>query len=773
MSVIPILSNEKLRQAALNSYHILDSATESDFDDLAELASAICKTPIALIGFIDDNRHWFKAHKGTELTESEKSISFCAHAIASPKEIMVVEDATQDIRFKENPVVTGMNLTFYAGVPLVSSDGFALGTLCVFDQQARSLLPEQEKALRILGRQVMDKLELRKKVWELEAANLQIAKLNIAMENHRAELQLASEETAVLNEELRTTNEELLAINEEMAAVNEEMTAMNEELKEAYLQQEELNSRLKVKQKKIKGALEQISLAKQAAQLGMFDLDVPNDKLVWDERCKELFGVSASKEVAYTTDFVEGLHPEDRDKTLKAVADAYDQLLTFGKYDVEYRTIGADDGQVRFVRAIGQVFFDEHRQPQRFIGTVMDITEAANARIEILKNRAELQETNEELAATNEELAATNEELQSIHEEMLINQEQLKENEGRLRLITDNISQLVWMADPAGDIYWYNERWYQYTGKSSEDMKGRGWQMVHHPDYVKQVTLKYEACMTSENIWEDTFPLLGADGQYRWFLSRAVPFKNDAGEVVSWFGTNTDVTEQKQDDQRKNDFISMVSHELKTPLTSTIGYVQVTQNRAIKKDDALTSGMMERAGKQLGKMTSMINGFLNVSRLESGKIHIDKQPFDMASLIKEVEEEHMTHVTGHRVVFSLVQPSIIVADRDKIGQVINNFISNALKYSPVNSTITVTCETEGDQIQVAVKDQGMGIPATEQPRLFERYYRVKGDHMTSISGFGIGLYLCKEIIDRHRGNIGVDSIPDNGSTFWFTLPAEN
>ncbi|WP_342648318.1 ATP-binding protein [Mucilaginibacter sp. CSA2-8R] len=766
---VPLPDNEIARQDALLSYQILDTASEKDFDDIAELASAICQTPIALVGFLDDKRHWFKAKKGTELSESGKDISFCAHAIASTQPIMLVEDTRQDQRFKQNPIVTGMGIAFYAGVPLVNNQGFSLGTLCVFDVESRKLSDSQQMALQLLGRQVIDKLELRKKVIELETANQRIVQLNQDLESRKEDLQTANEETAVVNEELRTSNEELLAINNELTTLNEEMLSMNEELRNSYDEQEYLNNQLKASEFTLKAAFEQAKLAKQAAQLGLFDLDVVNDKLVWDERCKELFGVSANQHVTYTTDFVQGLHPDDREHTLQAVSNAYNQTLTGGRYDVEYRTVGVDDGRIRHVRAIGQVFFNDLRVPQRFIGSVMDITDTVAAREELLNKEADLQQINEELATSNEELISTNEELQSTNEQLMQVQQQLQENEAQLRLITDNMAQLAWMADASGTAYWFNERWYQYTGDIQVDTKSNSWQNLLHPDYAPQIIKKYNQYISHGDTWEDTFPLLGANGQYRWFLSRSVPYRNAAGFIEKWFGTCTDVTEQRRDDQRKNDFISMVSHELKTPLTSTIGYIQVSRSRAAKNGDELMAGLMNKAAKQLAKMTTMINGFLNVSRLESGKIHINKQKFDMAALLQEVEEETLTTINSHRIIFTPASSVWLSADRDKIGQVINNYISNAAKYSPAGTTIKIDYILESNKLRLSVKDEGIGIPSEEQGQLFERYYRVKGQQTKDIAGFGIGLYLCREIIEHHKGEVGVSSEVGEGSTFWFTI----
>lgn len=174
--------NELERLNALASYHIMDSGEEEDFDAIASIASAICQTPISLITFIDEKRQWFKSHVGTDLTENFRDLSFCTHVIAGAEDLMIVPDATQDERFAGNPVVTEANVTFYAGVPLVNEDGFALGTLCVLDQQTHDFNELQINALKALAKQVVDKIELRRKVLNLEKANQDLLNANVLIQ---------------------------------------------------------------------------------------------------------------------------------------------------------------------------------------------------------------------------------------------------------------------------------------------------------------------------------------------------------------------------------------------------------------------------------------------------------------------------------------------------------------------------------------------------------------------------------------------------------------
>jgi two-component system sensor histidine kinase VicK len=351
-------------------------------------------------------------------------------------------------------------------------------------------------------------------------------------------------------------------------------------------------------------AYEQARLSKEAAELGTFDLDMEKGTMEWDARCRLLFGISHKDDVTFEKDFIEGLHPEDRDRILAIIETVFDRSASNGVYDVEYRTIGVEDKRLRWVRAKGQAYFDAADKPVRFIGSVLEITE------------------------------------------------------------------------------------------------------------------------------------------------------------------------QKQDELRKNDFIAMVSHELKTPLTSLTALIQVTQAKLKSADDAFLKIAMGKANMQAKKMGSMINGFLNLSRLQSGKLHLNLQRFNFDDLLRDVIEETQVTASRHEIIFPTCKQVTVDADKDKIGHVISNLLSNAIKYSPDGVKIEVKCQVISERVQVSVKDEGVGIKESDIPNLFSRYYRVESSNMQQIAGFGIGLYLSAEIVQAHMGKIWVESEFSNGSTFYFSLPID-
>ncbi|MFD2966547.1 ATP-binding protein [Sphingobacterium bambusae] len=256
----------------------------------------------------------------------------------------------------------------------------------------------------------------------------------------------------------------------------------------------------------------------------------------------------------------------------------------------------------------------------------------------------------------------------------------------------------------------------------------------------------------------------------RWLRVMAKVHFNAQGEPLKLFGLVMDITEQKNDEQRKNDFIAMVSHELKTPITSAQGYTQLIQRKAEESGNVFLGSLADKAFTQLGRMSKLINGFLNLSRLESGKIGIHRERFDFKALINEVVEDARATIPTHTVQVDKCTNIDVCADRDKIQQVLNNLISNAVKYSTVGTNILISCERMGSFLKTQVRDQGIGIDSETISLVFDRFYRVESTPTEHISGFGIGLYICKEIIDRHQGKIWAESTLGIGTVFSFTLP---
>jgi len=346
------------------------------------------------------------------------------------------------------------------------------------------------------------------------------------------------------------------------------------------------------------------------------------------------------------------------------------------------------------------------------------------------------------------------------------------ENENRLLLATEAAAMATWDLGLREQTFVCSPRMNEIFGHAPDasltHLELR--QQVDADDMRNVVVPAYfRALETGNYIYEVRIYL--PDGTLRWIKTQGIVVYDDKKEPVRMLGTVIDITDTKRDEIRKNDFIAMASHELKTPLTSIKAYIQILTKRLIPFNDGFVNITLQKAGNQVIKMTDLIHSFLDLSRLESGKLQLKLGVFDMNELVAETIAETQLLSPGHPIEFEPGRQLFVKADAEKIGQVIGNLLSNALKYSDKESVITVTCTNENNNVKVLVTDKGIGIKAKDQERLFQRFYRVESDKMKNISGFGIGLYLSSEIIQRHKGSIGVQSEEGRGATFYFTLPA--
>lgn len=223
--------------------------------------------------------------------------------------------------------------------------------------------------------------------------------------------------------------------------------------------------------------------------------------------------------------------------------------------------------------------------------------------------------------------------------------------------------------------------------------------------------------------------------------------------------------------RKKDEFMSVASHELKTPITSVKGALQIVE-RFILKDEKMKTvqPFVIQANKQVNKLTEIINDLLDITKIQSGQLELYKTDFIIKDLLQECLEQISFHLNSHQVVFEGNADQKIHADKLRVEQVINNLISNAIKYSPGKDKIIITAEKIDNDVRISVKDFGIGIDKEKIPFIFGRFFRVE-ETSQSFSGLGLGLYISSEIISRHNGKIGVDSSPGNGSTFWVTIPA--
>ncbi|EOR96060.1 response regulator receiver sensor signal transduction histidine kinase [Arcticibacter svalbardensis MN12-7] len=346
-------------------------------------------------------------------------------------------------------------------------------------------------------------------------------------------------------------------------------------------------------------------------------------------------------------------------------------------------------------------------------------------------------------------------------------QTELKERVQELRSILESIPQIAFTAKSNGVIEFVNQHWLNYSTAQEKFP-------VAHPDdpnieekwkdaISRNVPLEMEVRI--KNLYED---------EYHCHLLRTTPIK-EAGVIVKWVGTFTDIEDQKKAEMRKDEFLSIASHELKTPLTSIKAYMQLLE-RAFSselKTSKVSANYLQRAQFQVDKLHSLIADLLDISKIESGKLKFNEKVFNFENLLANSID--IIRQTNHEVTIIRkgTVDKFVYGDEIRIEQVILNYLTNAIKYSPDNKEVIVenSLTPEGDII-VRVIDSGIGISSDKHAQIFNKYYRVD-ETSNRFQGLGIGLYICSEIIKRHHGSFGVDSSPGKGSSFYFSIPVHN
>ncbi|KFC19074.1 PAS domain-containing sensor histidine kinase [Epilithonimonas lactis] len=360
--------------------------------------------------------------------------------------------------------------------------------------------------------------------------------------------------------------------------------------------------------------------------------------------------------------------------------------------------------------------------------------------------------------------------------DVVLTKRKLQENEDKYRNLADSLPIIIWTADKDGNIDYYNRKWYDYTGFTGIDTRENATQKILHPDDIPKATELWKISKENKRGYEIEYQFKDRtkENGYRWFLGRAIPIKDQDGEVVQWIGTCTDIDEFKQFQQQKDNFLGIASHELKTPLTSLKLYSQFLEKNLRKREDDNNAVVALKMDEQINKLNNLINDLLDVTKIQNGKILLNNSDFDFEELVTEVVEEQQMS-TRHKIeVESDNSVGTVYSDRHRISQVISNLISNAVKYSPDSDKILITSKlTNNNTILFSVKDFGIGIPENKKDRVFEQYYRVSGSKEHTFPGLGLGLYISSEIIKRTGGRIFVNSVEGKGSDFCFEIPKMN
>ncbi|WP_193615663.1 ATP-binding protein [Massilia sp. YMA4] len=355
----------------------------------------------------------------------------------------------------------------------------------------------------------------------------------------------------------------------------------------------------------------------------------------------------------------------------------------------------------------------------------------------------------------------------------------LRESEQRLRQLANTIPQLAWMATPDGDIHWFNDRWFAFTGASSTQALQGGWRTWFHPDDLPRLMAAWNRSLVGGAPYEVTARMRAASGEYRSFLIVAAPLRDAEGNIVQWFGTNTDVTpielaqqELKDANRRKDEFLAMLAHELRNPLAPIATAAELL--RLGKLDDARIRQTSAVIGRQVEHMTKLVDDLLDVSRVTRGLVTLRRKTLDFNAVATEAVEQAgaLMDARQHRLAMALpAEAPYVHGDRTRLIQVLSNILNNAARYTPPGGQIALAVAVEGDEAIATVSDNGIGMPAQLLPHVFDLFTQAERSPDRSQGGLGLGLALVKSLVELHGGRVSASSAgAGQGSRFRVCLP---
>lgn len=380
----------------------------------------------------------------------------------------------------------------------------------------------------------------------------------------------------------------------------------------------------------------------------------------------------------------------------------------------------------------------------------------------------------------------------------------LQESEKKMRLLADTMPQIVWSTRADGYHDYFNQRWYEFTGmpRPADDSvsepppagNGKGWSLKDyvHPEDFDQAVKTWTECLKSGEPYDTEYRFRSRDGSYRWFVGKALPLRDNNGEITRWFGTCTDIEDQKQSELRnrellaserearseaeratrlKDEFVATLSHELRTPLNAILGWTQILQRKG--HDDATFDKAVNVIDRNCRVQVQMIEDLLDMSRIMSGKIRLEVHPLNPADIIESVvlSVQPTADVKGVEIRTILGSAGVIQADPSRLQQIIWNLLTNAIKFTPRGGRIAITLRKIGSHILMEVSDTGLGITADFLPFVFDRFRQADGSTTRKHGGLGLGLSIVKNLVEMHGGTISVTSPgPDRGSTFSMVFP---
>jgi PAS domain S-box-containing protein len=371
-------------------------------------------------------------------------------------------------------------------------------------------------------------------------------------------------------------------------------------------------------------------------------------------------------------------------------------------------------------------------------------------------------------------------------------EEALRQSEERYRCLAELIPQLVWTTNSEGTILDVNQRWSEYTGLTLAEVQSQGWEIIVYPDDLPVISQQWAAALQTETYYQAEGRIRGADGTYRWHLHQAIPQKNEQGQIIKWFGTATDIETQKQLEKErdrllqleqsarlaaeqanrvKDEFLAILSHELRSPLNPILGWTQLMQSP--KFDSTRIAEGLAVIERNAKLQTQLIDDLLDVAKILRGKLNLKITPVNLKVAIKQAIETVKTAAISKSIAITpiLANIGLVSGDYARIQQIIWNLLSNAIKFTPHRGRVEIRLEQVGNRAKITVTDSGKGIKPDFLPYIFESFRQEDLSISRKHGGLGLGLSIVRYLVEAHEGKVFADSLGEGqGATFTVELP---
>ncbi|WP_244944969.1 PAS domain-containing protein [Nostoc sphaeroides] len=493
-----------------------------------------------------------------------------------------------------------------------------------------------------------------------------------------------------------------------------------------------------------------LKLAYKATRSGVWDWDIThNIAHVSEEYCNLLGFDPTTQEISFE-EWLSRLHPDDRTFASEVVSRTIEEQQEY--YETDYRILHPNG--IRWLAARAKVFYDAAGNGVRMLGNVQDITDRKQV------------------------------------------EEELRQSEERYRYLAEAIPQLVWTCNASGSCDYANQRLCDYTGLTFEQILGHGWISAVHPEDRQTAQSMWNNAVDCGSSYRHEYRFKrAADSSYRWHLVLGLPLKDQQGQVVKWFGTCTDIHDQKELEVERNrllaqeqaaraeaeranrikdEFLAVLSHELRSPLNPILGWTKLLQTR--KFNETKTAEALATIERNAKLQTQLIDDLLDVAKILRGKLSIQATPVNLASVIESAIDTVTTAAVAKSILLHPVLPNIgqVSGDSNRLQQIIWNLLSNAIKFTPNGGRVEIRLERVDQQTQIIVSDTGKGINHEFLPYIFESFRQEDVSVTRKYGGLGLGLAIVRQLVEAHGGTIAADSPGEGlGATFTVQLPLLN